>query len=155
MKIHQFVALDTETTGVDFCGSQVIQCGIILIDMDLNPVFEKEWNINYKPEKFSWSDEAEKIHKIEKEASLTHGVEPNEFMKDLEKELIKHIGLPFPELHILAANSYFDFVMLQRLWDTYRDDEFIFSHRGIDLSALSLSLFNISGFKSTLDYLGS
>ena len=154
MKAHQFVPLDTETTGVDFCSSQVIQCGIVLIDTQFNQIFEKEWNINYKPDKFSWDSESEKIHGISKEEALKHGLEPEEFLKDFEKELIKHVGLPFPELHILGANSYFDFTMLKKLWDTYRSDEFIFSYRTVDISSLSLSLFNISGLKSVSEYLG-
>ena len=147
----RYISLDTETSGVDFCSSQVIQCGCIFLDKDMQPVQKKEWNINYKDD-FSWSEEAAEVHRIDKEKSRTHGVEPEVFLKELEQEISKYYK--DEEVHIIAVNGYFDYLMLQLLWSRYRKDEFILSRRILDLTSLSLTIIGVAGVSSIAEYLG-
>ncbi len=154
--MHRFIALDTETTGVDYALSQVIQCGMIFLDECLQPVKKKEWNINYIPETFSWNLEAEAIHGIGREEAQTHGMPPEQFLKEFEQEIVKHYGTNTKsELHIIAANAYFDYIMLETLWNTYRTDyDLPLSRRVMDLSSLSLMVLGTAGMTTILETLG-
>lgn len=154
--MHKFISLDTETTGVDFSASQVIQCGIILLDKYLQPFSRKSWNINYVPENFSWSNEAAEIHKISKEEALVHGISPEVFLKEIEQSVISHYGTSEDvELHIIAANAYFDYLMLERIWSEYRKDVPLpFSRRVMDLSSLGLLVVGDAGVTTLIEKLG-
>lgn len=154
--MHRFIALDVEATGVDFCSSQVIQCGAIFLDEKTQPISTREWNIAYIPEKFSWDSEAEEVHGISMEQAKTHGVDPEVFLKEFEQEIVKQYGITEDvELHIIAANAHFDYIMLERLWNTYRDDTALpLSRRVMDITALSLVALNVAGMSSTLEALG-
>lgn len=154
--MHKFISLDTETTGVDFSKSQVIQCGIILLDDSLQPVVRKKWNVNYIPEKFSWSDESAEVHEISKDKALSHGVSPEVFLKEIEQAVISHYGISEDiELHIIAANAYFDYLMLETLWNTYRGDVPLpFSRRVMDLSSLGLLIIGDAGVGTLVEKLG-
>ena len=153
--MHRFIALDTETTGTDFCKSQVIQCGVVFLDENLAPVFKKEWNINYNEDKFDWSLEAEEVHKISKEEAKNHGISPEQFIKEFEQEIVKRYKDFLPEnLHIIAANAYFDYLMLDLLWREYDKGGVPVSRRQMDISALSLLIIGKVGMKSTMEYLG-
>ena len=154
--MHRFIALDVEATGVDFCASQVIQCGAIFLDEKIQPINAREWNIAYIPEKFSWDSEAEEVHGISMEEAKTHGVTPEVFLKEFEQEIVKHYGIAEDiELHSIAANAHFDYLMLERLWNTYRDDTALpLSRRMMDITALSLVALNVAGMSSTLEALG-
>lgn len=153
--MERFIALDTETTGVDFCSSQVIQCGVIFLDEDKREIDRKEWNINFRPDEFSWDDEAEAVHGIPKDEAKVHGVEPEIFLKELERSVVKHYGNAIPGgVHIIAANAHFDFIMLERLWKKYRQDELPLSRRMMDISTLSLAILGSSGLSRVMDELG-
>ena len=154
--MHRFIALDVEATGVDFCASQVIQCGAIFLDEKIQPINEREWDITYIPEKFSWDNAAEEVHGISMEQAKTHGVTPESFLKEFEQEIVKQYGIAEDiELHIIAANAHFDYIMLQRLWDTYRSDSALpLSRRMMDITALSLTALGVAGMSSTLEALG-
>ena len=107
-RMHRFIALDIESTGVDFCSSQVIQCGVVFLDKDIQSVGTREWNINYVPGKFSWDDEAEEVHGISAEQAKTHGVDPEVFLKEFEREIVKRYGIAEDiELHIIAGKRAF------------------------------------------------
>ena len=154
--MHSFISLDTETTGVDFCSSQVIQCGVIFLDSKLQPTGRREWNINYVPETFSWDTEAEEVHKISLEDAKSHGISIELFLKEFEQEIVKHYGIHADsELHLIAANAYFDYLMLDLLWNTYRSDSALpLSRRVMDLTPLSLLVLGDTGMTTTLEKLG-
>ncbi len=155
--VQRFVALDTETTGVDFCSSQVIQCGIILLDEYTQPVKKKEWNVNFKSKKFSWNKQAESIHQISKETARNHGVDPEVFLQEFKEELVKHYGMQVltQDLHIIAANAHFDYLMLDSLWSRYQAKEPLpLSRRMLDLSSLSLFVLGDVGMTTMLEKLG-
>ena len=154
--MHRFIALDVESTGVDFCSSQVIQCGAIFLDEKIQPVNTREWNITYIPERFSWDSAAEEVHGISMEQAKTHGVNPEVFLKEFEQEIVKQYGIAEDiELHIVAANAHFDYIMLERLWDTYRNDTALpLSRRMMDVTTLSLAALGVAGMSSTLEALG-
>ena len=154
--MHRFIALDVESTGVDFCSSQVIQCGAVFLDEKIQSVGTREWDINYVPEKFSWDVEAEEVHGIGLEAAKTHGVAPEVFLKEFEQEIVKRYGIAEDiELHIIAANAHFDYLMLLRLWDMYRQDTALpLSRRMMDITALSLAALGTAGMSTTLEALG-
>ena len=154
--MHRFIALDVESTGVDFCSSQVIQCGAIFLDEKIQPTSSREWDITYIPEKFSWDTDAEEVHGISLEQAKTQGVSPEVFLKEFEQEIVKRYGIAENiELHIIAANAHFDYLMLQRLWDTYRSDTALpLSRRMMDITALSLTALGVAGMSTTLETLG-
>ena len=153
--MHKFIALDTETTGVDFCSSQVIQCGALFLDEQLKPTHEEEWNIAYIPEKFSWDTEAEAVHGIAKDTACTHGLTPEQFITAFEREVIKHYGTQdLHSVHIIAANAYFDYLMLDLLWREFRPGYPLpLSRRVMDLSSLSLLVLGFAGMTSVLEAL--
>ena len=154
--MDSFIALDTETTGVDFCASQVIQCGVVFLDESLQPTGRKEWNVNYQPEKFSWDANSGAVHGIDEETAKNHGVNPDIFLKELEQEIVKQYGSQIgSHLHIIAANAHFDYLMLEMLWKAYRPDTaFPFSHRLMDISSLSLMILGTAGMVTILEKLG-
>ena len=153
--MHTYISLDTETSGVDFSSSQVIQCGAIFLDENMQPSVRKSWNVNYIQEKFTWSEESAEIHKISKDDAMVHGVSPKVFLKELENEIIKHCGLNEKEVHIIAVNAHFDWLMLERLWETYRGGEkFPISRRVIDLTSISLAVIGDAGMSTMLEVLG-
>lgn len=153
--MHKYIALDVESTGVDFCSSQVIEVGVVFLDDSLQPVDRREWRIKYKEDKFSWSDEAAKVHGISKEEALSSGLEPEIFLKEFEQEIIKRYGLNASHnLHIIAANAYFDYLMLCLLWNTYRKEELPLSRRLVDLTSLAFLILGNAGMTTILEELG-
>ena len=154
--MHRYIALDTETTGVDFCSSQVIQCGAVFLDERNETVGTAEWNINYKPDTFSWDTEAEAVHGIARENAPTHGLEPAEFIREFERDIVKHYGIRGDsEVHIIAANAYFDYLMMDMLWNTYNKEyEMPLSRRVMDLSSLSLMVLGTAGMTTVMEALG-
>ena len=148
---HRYIALDTETTGIDFCSAQVIQCGVIFLDENIQETERVEWNVNYIPDMFSWNAESATIHKIPQEVAVAHGLSPEEFLTLFEKNIIRHYGLE-SEIHIIAANGYFDYVMLLHLWEKYRQEPFPLSFRIMDLNTLGLYLVGISSVSQLIEY---
>ena len=153
--MHRYIALDTETTGVDFCSSQVIQCGAIFLDEQLQPMHREEWNINYLPDQFSWDTEAEQIHGISQETACSHGVSPEEFITLFERSVIQHYGVTgVYALHVVAANAYFDYLMLDQLWKRFRPGYPIpLARRTMDLSSLALLVLGTAGMTTMLEHL--
>ena len=153
--MHSFIALDVETTGTDFCSSQVIQCGVVFLDRDLRETGKREWNVNYRPEKFSWDPESAAVHGIDEDVAREHGAEPEVFLKEFEQDIVKHYGTAGTDLHVIAANAYFDYLMLDRLWNIYRSDfPLPLSRRLMDLSSLSLAVLGTAGIVTVSERLG-
>ena len=151
--MHKYIALDTETTGVDFAKSQVIDCGVIFLDENMQPIEKKEWKVNYKPDLFDWSVEAEEVHKISGDTALNHGIDPEKFLDEFKYEVLKHYG-EYDEVHIIALNAYFDYLMLFSLWEKYKRGPFFISRRVVDLTSLSLMILGDSGSTAIRDRLG-
>lgn len=156
--MHRFLALDTETTGTDFSSSQVIQCGAIFLDESMQPVHKKEWHVQYMPDQFSWDPEAEMIHGVPKSRAMSSGIHPEAFLAEFEREVVKRYGSlekADRELHIIAANAHFDYLMLESLWNTYRSDCGLpLSRRVMDISSLSLMVLGVAGMTTVLEELG-
>ena len=148
----RFIALDVETTGLDFCRTQVIQCGAVFLAPDLRETDALEWNINYNPEVFGWNAESEEIHNISREKAYTHGISADAFLTVFEKELFRHYGIGIDRhLHIIAANAHFDYLMLKLLWEKHRTTPFLLSHRLADVNAAALVLLGESGLSRLMD----
>ena len=154
MKAEQFIALDVETTGVDFSNSQVLQCGVIILDNNMEEKEVIEWNVNYREEVFEWNSEAEEIHGIPKEVAKKHGIEIEQFLDVFEKTIFKNYGIQVDRhLHIIAANAHFDYLMLKNIWERYKKTPFPISHRFADINSAALVLFGKSGLSFLLNEL--
>ncbi len=155
--MDKFIVIDTETTGLDFDKSQVIQCAAIFLNDENESVFKKEWLINYEEDKFLWDEVSASIHKIDREVAKTHGISIEDFLKDLEHFVVKYYGfINFTsDLHIVGANSYFDYLMLLNIWKKTRGEEdFLFSHRNFDLGTIGYSVLGVYGLKKISEELG-
>ena len=153
--MERFIALDTETTGIDFCTSQVIQCGAVFLDDKNQPIERKEWNINFQKDKFTWDITSETIHGIPQYKAETHGVSPEVFLKEFEQKIMKHYTYDaIDTTHIIAANAHFDLLMLESLWKTYREGSLPLSHRVMDLSSMSLMVLSCAGLSRVAKILG-
>ncbi len=132
-----FIGIDTETTGIDFNKSQVIQIGAVFCDSNLNIIHEQEWNIRYSTE-YEWTQGAENVHKIPMSTALAHDTDFFEF-RDEFKSLIKEYygsGCLSKDIRIVAANTYFDYMMLLNSVYGGREKEIPFSHRLIDVNSI-------------------
>ena len=151
--MHRFIALDTETTGVDFNYSQVIQCGAVFLREDLEPAHRREWNVNYDREAFAWDKAAEEVHGISEAGAMVHGVDVETFLREFEHDIFRcYPGQA--EIHIIAINAYFDFLMLESLWRKNRNTPLPLSRRVVDLSSIGLFLFGEAGTGTMLSLLG-
>lgn len=150
----RFIALDTEATGLDFEKSQVIQCGAVFLSTELEETEAIEWNINYDPNMFEWDINAEEVHGIPKETAMTHGISIDAFLTVFEKKLFSHYGIGIDRhLHIIAANAYFDYLMIRSLWEKHRSKPFLLSHRFADVNGAALVCIGESGMSRLLDKL--
>ena len=150
------IVLDTETSGVDFLSSQVIQCGVIAINKEGKYIAETECNIKYKEELFSWDDRSAEIHKIPLEDIKKNGLEPMEFIEKLNSFIEKYYDpVDIGSIRIIAANAYFDYVMLKHFYDKFQQSEnFPFSYYTIDLDTIGFILFGTESFAPLCKLLG-
>ena len=148
MRKDFLIAADGEFTGLDYCSAQLISFAAIFLDEDLNELHKEEWQINYKPEHYSWCIEAEGVHKISKENALTHGIEPEIFLNDFEQKIIKTYGTEaVGNVKLIASNAYNDLIFLKRLWEKYKKEDFICSYRTVDISSIGTTFGD--GYGST------
>ena len=141
MKKDYLIAADGEFSGLEYCSAQLISFAAIFLDEKLNSLHKEEWLINYKPEEYSWCEEAEGVHKISKENALTHGVEPEVFLTDFEQKIIKTYGTEaVGNVKIIASNAYNDLIFLKKLWEKYKKEDFICSFRTVDLASIGTML---------------
>ena len=141
MKKYYLIAADGEFSGLEHCSAQLISFAAIFLDEKLNSLHKEEWLINYKPEEYSWCEEAEGVHKISKENALTHGVEPEVFLTDFEQKIIKTYGTEaVGNVKIIASNAYNDVIFLKKLWEKYKKEDFICSFRTVDLASIGTML---------------
>ena len=148
---------DTETTGVDFTKSQVIQAGCVFTDENLNVLGKQEWNINYE-DHFEWTKGAENVHHITKETAKTHGISAEEFCIEFTEALKSFYGSKYNprNIRLTGAQSYFDYVMVQQsLWNRFNKPRSMpVSYRLKDINCMADDLIGITGLNDILEYFG-
>jgi oligoribonuclease (3'-5' exoribonuclease) len=132
-----FIGIDTETTGLDFNKCQVIQIGAVFCDKDLNVLHEQEWNIRYSTD-YEWDEGAEKVHNIPIEVALAHETEFFEFRDEFKALIKEHYGSGClkKDIRVVAANTYFDYMMLMNSVYHGKENKIPFSHRLIDVNSI-------------------
>ena len=147
------VALDTETSGINFLTSQVIECSCIFCNEELEELDRKTWRINFQSDKFSWSEESAEVHGIALEDSKSHGVSVEDFIKELTSKVQSiYSGKP----SIVGSNIWFDYVMLVNLWVKAGLDEndFPLNYRLIDTNSIGRFLFGKNSSGQICELLG-
>lgn len=154
-----WVGFDTETTGISFINSQVIQVGAVFCDDELNELHRQEWNINYKDHdpRFVWTEGAEKVHGISKQNAMVHGLDDVEFILEFEETLKRIYGSNYKIKNTISvgAQAYFDFVMcMQSLYEPNRKN-FPMSYRQLgDVSCLGHAATGIAALDQQLKNYG-
>jgi oligoribonuclease (3'-5' exoribonuclease) len=151
-----FIGIDCETTGTDFNSSQVIQIGAVFCDGDLNILHGQEWNISFVQDSFTWSSSAEAVHKIPMEVAVHEHKTSISAFRDEFSQLIKTYygkNCLSKDIRIVAAQTYFDYVMiLNSLYDGLEKD-LPFSHRLIDVNSIGF-LWGRSSLRTNAEYFG-
>lgn len=128
---------DTETTGISFINSNVIEVAFILDDKYCNTLNTFELKVNL-PRSYVWDDEAEAIHGISEQTAKSHGVDPLEAINRINAYFAAVYGKNSGHVKLVGANSFFDFVMLQNMYEQYSCEKLPFSYRLIDINQLGL-----------------
>lgn len=119
------LCLDTETTGSDrnldhadiFKKFQAISFGAIVATSDtFEEVAKIEFKVKYDP-KYTWSEEAEKIHGITREQLEKEGLEPEEAAVELASFLLNHFGTG--KIMFLGHNPWFDIHAMAQLLEPF------------------------------------
>ena len=153
------VGLDTETTGIDFIDSQVIQVGAVFCDEKCKPIESYEWNINFQEDSnFVWTEGAERVHKISLDTAKKHGIEPSEFILEFD-ETIKQIygnSIHPKDLRIVGAQSYFDYIMMElSIYKKFGNgSKFPVSHRVLDINGIGSFAFGCDSFGKNMEHFG-
>ena len=154
-KKYKWIALDTETTGISFLKSQVIEVGAIFCDENMQEIERASWNINYEPT-YEWTSGAEAVHGITKETALSHGVCRLDFITEFE-DAIKNIygKVSHSDLAGIGVQSYFDFVMMQNsLFEPFNRSHPISYKQVGDLSCLGYHITGKSALDRQLEHFG-
>lgn len=139
-EIIGYAFADTETTGLSFLKTDVIEVAFILENVEKDFLEDICIKINL-PEEYEWDPEAESFHKITEEEAKTHGVSQADAIKTINTTFLRAFGSENKnKVHMVGANSYFDFVMLQNMYDKNNAGRLPFSHRLIDVNQLGLTL---------------
>ena len=70
-----FLVIDFETSGLPQEGAQPVEMGAVILDKkDLSPLDEFQIFIQHDPERFTWSQVAEDLHGITREALQESGL---------------------------------------------------------------------------------
>ena len=137
--ISGFIYGDTETTGVSFLNSEVIQFACLVENTDFEPLGSLSLNINL-PEGAEWTKGAEKVHGISKETAMKHGVSQSEAIVKINSFLDGVFGKESKNARLVGANSYFDFVMLQNMYSKNKSTVIPWSYRMIDVNQAGLHI---------------
>jgi DNA polymerase III epsilon subunit-like protein len=149
-----WVGYDTETTGVSFLNSQVIQVGAIFCDENLNEITRDQWNINFQPNKYEWTSGAEEVHGIPMEEALVHGLDAWDFITSFDNAIKECYGTSYQvkNVYIVGVQSYFDYVMTQNSIYEPNNAKFPMSYKMLgDLSCLGHHLTGVSALNNQLD----
>ena len=156
MREYLWMPIDTETTGVSFLKSQVIQLGVIFCDEKCHEISRHEWNINYEPADYEWTDGAEAVHGIPVEEALDHGVDREDFIDEFETALKNAYGNAAPSKIIgVGVQSYFDYLMTQNSIYEPFDKKFPVSYKMLgDLSCIGHHSIGESALDAQLNHFG-
>ena len=112
-----FCFLDTETTGVSFLSSDVIQVSFSLATIDQvltdSPYDTFSTNVNL-PKEYVWDPYAEAVHGITEDAAKIHGSNALEALSDARSFIHKHIGEEQKAI-VVGSTAYFDYVHMLHL----------------------------------------
>lgn len=155
-KQYNWIALDTETTGISFLNSQVIQVGAIFCDERLKKLHGQQWNINFDPDRYLWTEDAEAVHGITIEEASTHGVSALEFIDEFRTLLKTLYGTTSAsQFATIGVQAYFDYVMIQNSIFEPNGDRFPVSFKMVgDLSCLGYHTNGITGLDRQLEHYG-
>lgn len=128
---------DTETTGVSFIRSNIIEIAFVLDDPYCNTLESFQMNVNL-PYDYVWEPEAEAIHGISEQEAKTHGVSQIDAIHRMNAFFVATYGTRIHEVKLVGANSFFDFVMLQNMYETHNAGRVPFSYRLIDINQAGL-----------------
>jgi DNA polymerase III epsilon subunit-like protein len=160
-KITKVLAIDTETSGINFDsaivadGYQIVSIGLIVADAQTFAPIEElylliKWNGLSK-----WSDKAESIHGLSKKYLEEHGLSEEEAAMKIGLFIDKHFGID-NALNLLGHNVVtFDMPFFRQFLER-NGLPFKFAHRHCDTFSLSMGtvkaydsneLFDIMGFE--------
>lgn len=136
-----FLFADTETSGVSFLDSRVIEVAFILVDNFGHEIAQFEQLVNFTGSLSDWSSDAEKVHGISHEVALTHGCSPSTAVGRIIDFIDANTkGTKSSDIVPVGANCYFDYVMLQNMGERSFPsfDGYGYSYRVIDTNQLGL-----------------
>lgn len=140
--IAGFAFGDTETTGISFLNTDIIEISFLLGHVGSNIDDDCE-SINIKvnlPNHYVWDKGAEEVHGISEEIAKTHGVSQIEAIKTINTAMQTVYGDKCKDVRIVGANAYFDYVQLQNMYERNGAGKVPFSYRMIDVNQLGLVL---------------
>lgn len=141
-QIAGFIFGDTETTGISFLNTDIIEISLIL--GRTTDKFEGGYEtLNLKvnlPKHYVWTKEAEEVHGISEQTARTHGVSQAEAIKAINTSIHNRYGDAKSEVRLVGANAYFDYVQLQNMYERNGAGNLPMSYRMIDVNQLGLIL---------------
>jgi len=146
---------DTETTGLSFLDTDVIQAAFIFEDDDFNHLGSIAMEIML-PDVYVWEKEAAGVHKIPEEYAKTNGIPQPEACDLIVEEVKKAYGSSeYNKIRLVGANSYFDYVMLQNMFERCGRKRVPFSYRLIDVNQLGYYLGVGSKLNELVEHYGT
>lgn len=133
---------DTETTGVSFLNTDIIEISLILSEVPGGshvPLKTIDMKVNL-PETYVWTKGAEEVHGISEETAKTHGVSQAEAIKTINTAMMMVYGNKRSDVRLVGANAYFDYVQLQNMYERNGAGNLPFSYRMIDVNQMGLLL---------------
>ena len=152
-KVSGFVFGDTETSGLSFINTNVIQVGLIAEDEDLQYISKLDLNINI-PIDADWDLGAEEVHGISRETALVHGVSQKEAVLEINSFMDRNFGKRAKKTMLVGANSYFDYVMLQNMYEKNDAGNSPWGYRLFDIGQAGLMIGKGNSLNKVLDSFG-
>lgn len=160
-KIDKVLALDTETSGINFEAMtvaedyQMVSVGMIVADTENFEPMDELYIVIKWDGKSKWSEKAEEVHGMSKQYLAKNGVSPEEAAEKIALFLDKHFGID-KAINLLGHNVvHFDLQFLKQFLWKY-GLPFKFAHRHFDTFSLSMGtvrafdsneLFDMMGFE--------
>lgn len=149
------ICIDWETTGATWGGDssidyQGISFGAIIFDTETFEGIEELYlEIKYNPDKWKWSEEAEKIHGKTREHLAEHGVSQEDAAAALIELILKYFG-PDGKVMILGHNVEFDRRFTNQLLNSV---EFEFSTERVNKSFTQIQVHHVMLDTSSLGFI--
>jgi DNA polymerase III alpha subunit (gram-positive type) len=138
-EIEGLIYLDTETTGTSFLKTNVIQVAMILETPDFEFIDKLALNINI-PRDSEWTEGAEDVHKISKSVAMNHGVNQKDAICKINEFLYSKMGDVVSSARVVGANSYFDHVLIQNMYEKNNYNRAPWSYRLFDINQIGSML---------------